>query len=119
MSRPARYLDEPAAVLGKALLRTGKAMGLTQQEVATAIGKDRSAISRATIDPDSKPGELAAYLIRIYRALFVLVGGDEMQIQHWMHTDNRHTGGVPAEQLKSIHGLIRVMEYLDAIRGKV
>jgi hypothetical protein len=36
-----------------------------------------------------------------------------------MHTNNRHTGGVPAEQVRSVQGLARVVEYLDAIRGKV
>lgn len=40
-------------------------------------------------------------------------------MRHWMHTDNHHTGGVPAEQLGSIEGLVHVCDYLDAIRGKV
>ncbi|MBX3687324.1 MAG: DUF2384 domain-containing protein, partial [Rhodocyclaceae bacterium] len=28
-------------------------------------------------------------------------------------------GGVPAEQVRSVTGLSRVVEYLDAIRGKI
>jgi hypothetical protein len=35
-----------------------------------------------------------------------------------MRTDNLHTGGVPAEQVKTLQGLSRVLQYLDAIRGK-
>jgi len=36
-----------------------------------------------------------------------------------MHTANRHVGGVPAELVRSIQGLNRVVEYLDAIRGRL
>jgi hypothetical protein len=36
-----------------------------------------------------------------------------------MHTENRHTGGVPAEQVMTVQGLTRVVEYLDAMRAKV
>jgi hypothetical protein len=36
-----------------------------------------------------------------------------------MQTENLHTGGIPAEQVKSVQGLIAVLEYLDAMRGKL
>ena len=106
------------AVLTKALLNAGKALGLSQAELGRVIGKDRTSIARG-ISPESKSGELALLLIRCYRDLHVLVGGAEPDIQHWMHTHNRHTGGVPAEQVKTVQGLTRVLQYLDAIRGKV
>ena len=110
-------LDE-AAVLAKATLSAGKALSLTQVEVGQIVGKDRTSIRRG-LDPDSKSGELALLLIRCYRSLHVLVGGKPDDIRHWMRTENRHTGGVPAEQVKSVQGLARVVQYLDAIRGKV
>jgi len=116
---PADQVPDPAAVLGEALLNAGKSLGLTQADIGQVIGKDRSAISRGRIDPASKAGELALLLIRCYRALYVLVGGDAAQMRHWMHTANRHTGAVPAEQLRTVAGLTGVLEYLDAIRGKV
>lgn len=104
--------------LRKALLNAGKALGLPQAELATVVGRDRSALYRG-LDPDSKPGELALLLIRAYRSLYVLVGGNPDDMRHWMHTENLHTGGVPAEQIKSVQGLVQVVEYLDAMRGKV
>ena len=52
-------------------------------------------------------------------AIFVLVGGDGKQIKHWMRTLNSHTRGIPAEQIQTISGLMTVVGYLDAIRGKV
>jgi hypothetical protein len=105
-------------VLAKALANAGRELGLTQADVGVVIGRDRTALSRAAIAPGSKSGELALLLVRAYRALFVLVGGEAAQMRHWMHTDNSHLGGVPAELMRSVQGLIRVVEYLDAIRGK-
>jgi transcriptional regulator with XRE-family HTH domain len=110
---------EQGDVLIEALAAAGKALGLTQSEIGAVIGRARSAISRRDpVEPTGKPGELALMLIRCYRSLFVLVGSDGEPMRHWMRTANRHTGGIPAEQVRSVQGLIQVMEYLDAIRGK-
>ncbi len=110
---------DPAAVLGEALVNAGKWLALNQAALGDIVGKDRTAISRGRIDPASKAGELALLAVRCYRALYVLIGGDAAAMRHWMHTENRHTGGVPAEQMKSVAGLVAVLEYLDAMRGKL
>jgi hypothetical protein len=36
-----------------------------------------------------------------------------------MATENLHTGGIPRAQLKDVQGLTTVVNYLDAIRGKL
>lgn len=110
---------DASATLTKAFLNAGKALGLTRKDLGEVIGRDRGVFRRGGLDPTSKAGELALLLIRVYRDLFVLVGGHAGDVQHWMTTANRHTGGVPAEQVKTVPGLVRVVEYLDAIRGKV
>ncbi len=117
----AAALDElsPSDVLSRALLAAGRELGLTQADLGRVVGRDRTALSRKAIEPDTKSGELALLLIRAYRALFVLVGGEPRQMKHWMHTHNHHVGGVPAELVRSVPGLMRVVEYLDAIRGRV
>ena len=97
--------------------------GLTQQELAAIVGVYRSAISRWSdsggLRPDSKTGELALLLIRAYRALFALFGGNLQDMRHFLRTENRHLAGVPLQQMGQVQGLVRVVEYLDAIRGKV
>jgi hypothetical protein len=108
----------PAEVLTRALVKAGKELGLTQVDLGAIVGRDRTALSRGALEPDTKSGELALLLIRAYRALFVLVGGEPRQMKHWMHTHNHHVGGVPAELIRSVAGLVRVVEYLDAIRGR-
>ena len=109
---------DPGAVLTKALLNAGKAMGLSQAHIGRIIGKERTALHRG-LNPDSKSGELALLLIRVYRDLYVLMGGKTADIKHWVKTDNSHIGGVPSERMTTVQGLIGVLEYLDAIRGKV
>jgi hypothetical protein len=108
-----------AEVLARALVRAGKELGLTQADLGAIVGRDRTALSRGALEPDTKSGELALLLIRAYRALFVLVGGEPRQMKHWMRTHNHHVGGVPAELVRTVPGLMRVVEYLDAIRGRV
>ncbi|MBU0603389.1 MAG: MbcA/ParS/Xre antitoxin family protein [Gammaproteobacteria bacterium] len=119
MSLALAHKPDQAAVLAEAFVNAGRALGMTQAELGLVVGKDRSAISRGHLDPASKAGELALLLIRIYRALFVLVGGDGDAMQHWMRTHNLHTGAIPRDQVRSVQGLINVLEYLDAMRGKV
>lgn len=110
---------DPSAVLLEAFLNAGRELGLSRADLGAVLGKDRTALSRRGLRPDTKAGELALLLIRCYRALYVLVGGDGEPMRHWMHTANHHTGGVPAQQVQTIAGLMQVLGYLDAMRGKV
>jgi transcriptional regulator with XRE-family HTH domain len=113
----------PDAVLAKALLKASEQLGLKQAELAAVLGVHRTAISRlkqnALLDPQSKQGELALLLVRIARALFALTGGDKDWIHHFMRTPNHLTGGIPVKQIETIQGLIMVLQFVDAIRGKV
>ena len=40
-------------------------------------------------------------------------------MRHFMNTPNRVTGGIPVKQIESISGLVAVLQFVDAIRGKV
>ena len=46
------------------------------------------------------------------------MGGDEGQARQWLHTPNRHLNGVPAERIVNVQGLVDVVQYLDAVRGR-
>jgi hypothetical protein len=118
METATRTTPDPAAVLAGAVGRAASALGLNRQQLGRVLGRDRSALSRG-IDPDSKPGELALLLVRCYRDLAVLVGQDPDAMRHWFTTSNRHTGGVPREQVMTVQGLVQVTGYLDAMRGKI
>lgn len=114
---------QPDMVLAKAVLRASEQLGLKQAELAAVLGIHRTAVSRMkqhlSLDPASKQGELALLLIRLARAVFALSGGDSDWIRHFMHSPNRITGGIPAQQIQSIQGLMQVLQFADGSRGKV
>lgn len=121
MSALIRPVADADAVLAKALLNTREQLGLTQQELADIIGVHRTAISRwaeGGLRVHSKTAELALLLIRVYRSLFALFGGNLADMQHFLRTDNRHLDAPPLALMLQVQGLVRVVEYLDAIRGK-
>ncbi len=115
--------DEAATVLRKALLRVVELFKLSQKQVAKLLGVSEASISRLydnkrQILSHSKEGELALLLIRIYRSLDALLGGNEKQCRDWFHAENTYLGQTPCHAVQSITGMVKVADYLDAMRGK-
>ncbi|HEY0671652.1 MAG TPA: MbcA/ParS/Xre antitoxin family protein [Longimicrobiales bacterium] len=114
---------EPAAVLTKALLAGARMLGLRNRELAAVIGASEASVSRLSgsrlIDPASKEGELALLFLRLFRSLDALVGGDESKAREWLYAENVHLGGVPAERIRQVEGLVEVVQYLDSMRGRL
>jgi hypothetical protein len=48
-----------------------------------------------------------------------MVDDNDKQVREWLASPNLHTAGIPREQIRTVDGLVRICEYLDAIRGKV
>jgi transcriptional regulator with XRE-family HTH domain len=123
MSALLQAVAAPDAVLAKAVLNAAEQLGLKQAELAAVLGVHRTAISRLkqslSLDPRSKQGELALLLIRIARAVYALAGGDAAWIKHFMQSNNNVTAGVPAQQVQTVQGLVQVLQFVDAIRGKL
>ncbi|WKE64093.1 MbcA/ParS/Xre antitoxin family protein [Gallaecimonas kandeliae] len=109
---------DPKAVLSKALLAAGKELGLTQAEVGQVVGRNRTRL-RDGLEPASKEGELALLLIRLHRSLFALTGGEPADIRHFMNTHNHLSQGVPKDQAQTVQGLVRLVNLLDGLRGKI
>ena len=114
---------DPALVLTKALLNAGQRLGLKNRELALVIGASEASVSRLqrerVIDPGSKEGELSLLFLRLFRSLDALVGGDEAKARAWLHASNTHIGGVPAERIRQVEGLVDVVQYLDSMRGRL
>ena len=123
---PIRVEDDARAggVLSRAVLRVAERLGMTQRELGRTIGLSPASVSRlaagkAPLDPKDKSGELALLLVRVFRSLDALVGGDEAKARAWFQAPNDHVGGTPAERILSTEGLVWVAQYLDAVRGKL
>jgi hypothetical protein len=87
------------------------------------LGSSEASVSRLQgargLDPASKEGELALLFLRVYRSLDALVGGDDAKARAWLTTHNEHLGAVPAERILTVEGLVDVVQYLDAMRGRL
>lgn len=123
MAHPVQQPDA-AQVLTKALLETAPRLGLSQRDLAQAVGVSEATVSRwfrgqGQIGPNSKEGELALLIIRIFRSLDALLGGNERQVEAFMRADNRDLGGSPHALIGRVEGLVHVVTYLDAMRGKL
>ena len=112
-----------STVLTKAVLRAAQALGLSQKRLAAIVGASEASVSRLgrsrQLDPETKEGELALLFLRLFRSLDTLVGGDDDKARAWLWTDNSHLGGVPAQRIATVSGLVDAVTYLDALRGKL
>ena len=114
---------DPACVLGKAVLQTSEFFGLSAEVLGKILGRDRTSITRLkknpSIDPYSKTGELALLLIRVYRGLYAILGGNQLAIKEWLRQNNLALHGQPIFQIQSVTGLTSTVRYVDAMRGKI
>jgi len=117
-------LSARAVVVTKATLRAAEAMGINARRLSAIIGTSEPTISRMktggyVLDPASKPFELSVLLIRVFRSLDAIVGGDGVVLREWLANPNSALGGKPLDQLQTISGLTDVLAYLDARRALV
>ena len=112
---------EPGRVLTKATRRAARSLGLSDAALAAVLGVSPSTVSRLgedrPLDPASRVGECALLLLRVFRNLDSMLG-DAESCRRWMTSPNQHLGAVPADLIRSIEGLVNVVRYLDAMRGK-
>ncbi|HEY4303168.1 MAG TPA: MbcA/ParS/Xre antitoxin family protein [Gemmatimonadaceae bacterium] len=114
---------QAAAVVAKALLAAAQRLAVRDRQLAAIIGSSEASVSRLRsgrgLDPASKEGELALLFVRLYRGLDALVGGDDAAARAWMQAPNTHLNGIPAQRIVSVEGLVDVVQYLDAMRGRL
>ncbi len=114
--------SDPGAVLATATQRASALLGLNGAALARVIGVSEASVSRIArgeraLPPDSKEGELALLLVRLYRSLDALVGNDEARRLAWMRSHNDALNGTPAALILGAQGLVATVEYLDAMRA--
>jgi len=122
MNEQANYGLDANVVLLKAFNNACTELNVSRDEASLVVGVDKATLSRNKnkgFDPKSKTGELCLQFVRVYRSLFAISGGDKHFMRHWLESENSALGDAPIKLMFTIIGLIRVNEYLDAMRGKV
>ena len=71
------------------------------------------------LERGTKPFELAALFVRLFRSLDAIAGGDEEVARAWLRNRNTVLGAEPIALIQTVAGLANVIQYLDARRAVV
>jgi hypothetical protein len=120
--RPSASPSAQAAVVTKGLIRAAERLELPNRVLAAVLGLSEATVSRMgtgayQLDPGSKPFELAVLVLRMFRSLDAIVGGDVAVARAWVRNRNTALGGAPIALIESVSGLVNVVAYLDHRRA--
>ena len=123
-NRAGRVEISEAQVVTKATVVAAERLGLNARSLASVLGVSEASVSRMKrldhlLEKGTKPFELALLLIRLFRSLDAITGGDEGVARKWLRNTNTALGGIPADRISTITGLTDVLAYLDARRALV
>jgi hypothetical protein len=111
---------ERGRVVAKAAFNAAELLGLAQRDLAAILGVSPTTASRMRDGGYAlagKPYELATCLVRAFRSLDAIVGGDPQAMRAWIRNPNLDLHGSPRELMRTAPGLVDVMNYLDAQRA--
>jgi hypothetical protein len=117
------YEDE-AKILTKAFIRMIAFLQLNKREVSAIIGlsgitmSDLFTAQKNYLCPHSNEGHVAILLIRLFRSLDNLFAGNAEQCRLWLRSQNKHLEANPIELIMTVEGLVRCLQYLDAIQSE-
>lgn len=124
MTQAYRLAPEPdrGTVLTRAVLRAAERLGLTGRQLAQIIGVSEATVSRlrrgeALLEDGSTAFQLAALLVRAFRSLDAITGGDEAVARAWLGAPNTALAARPLERMITVQGLVDVTTYLDDRRA--
>ncbi len=117
---------QPSAgpTLTKAVKRAAEYLGFKQIDLASVLGISPASASRLyagnyVLEPDAKnEWQLALLFVRMFRSLDAILGHDQ-QARTWLNGENLGLGARPIDLIHSTEGLVRVVHYLDAYRGRI
>ena len=127
MNLQIKPVADPASqgkVVTKAVVAAAERLGLNAARVADILGVSAPTVSRMKrqdyrLERGSKSFGLAILLVRLFRSLDAIVGGDEAVARAWLRNANTALGAAPVEKIVSISGLTDVLAYLDARRAVI
>jgi transcriptional regulator with XRE-family HTH domain len=115
---------EAPNTLTKAVVRAAGILGLSQAVLADVLGVSAATASRlvggryALAPTRRREWEFALLFVRLYRSLDAIVGNDR-DAQAWLRGENLALGARPLDLIRGAEGLLRVLQYLDARRGRL
>ena len=123
-ARTGRDVATEGVIVSRAVVRAAHHLGLNNAAIAAVVGLSEPTISRMasggySLVTGSKPYELAVLLIRLFRGLDAIVGGESQPMQSWMRSPNTALDGIPAQQVRTVAGLVCAVDYVDSFRARI
>jgi uncharacterized protein (DUF2384 family) len=117
------HAPEAGLTLTKAVTRAAIFLGISQSVTARVLGLSTASVSRMSgghyvLDASRKEWEFGVLFVRLFRSLDAVLGHDE-QARIWLNNENLALGGKPIDLIRTTEGLVRVVHYLDATRGRI
>ena len=115
---------DAGATLSKAVRNAASLLDIRQNALGRILGVSPATASRLCagtyrLSPErGKEWELAVLLVRLFRSLDALLGHDA-DARKWLTSDNLGLGQTPMAMMESAEGLVRVLHYVDAHRGRI
>ena len=115
---------DAAVVVSKAGVSAAEIRGINQGTLGRILGLSDATASRLhagahVLKRDGKPYELTLLLIRLFRGLDAMMGGEEAAIRSWMRAPNLALGGTPLSLITSVTGLVETVAYVDGARARL
>jgi uncharacterized protein (DUF2384 family) len=115
---------DASRVLTEAISRIADIWQLPNAKLGAILGLSGPTASRLrsgsySLEPGSKPFELAQHLLRLFRSLDSWLGQDDESARSWLATRNLDLDGRPIDLVLTIRGLLRTSDYVDALRARV
>ena len=124
IAAPAPQRADAAATVTKAVMRAATILQLKQSSIARILGVSAATVSRLyagnyLLTPErNKEWEFALLFVRLFRSIDAILGhGDSAH--NWLTGNNLALNGRPADLIETTEGLVRVLHYLDAHRGRI
>lgn len=120
-------LDTPenrGCVLSKAVVRAASHLHVSNSRMAKVLGVSEATMSRLKagqyqLDAGSKPYELAALFVLLFRGLDAIMASDDQASRAWMRAHNLALGGTPLDMIESVVGLTSLVNHVDARRSRI
>lgn len=116
--------DHQRWVITQATIKAADLLHLKGAALAAILGISASSVSRMRqgdypLDPMRKEWQIAVLFVRLFRSLDSIVAGREQDAIAWLNSDNAALQARPVDLLHDVAGLVHVLDYLDAVRGRI
>lgn len=116
--------DRQRQVITQAVVQAADLLQIKGADLANILGLSAASVSRMRqgsyqLDPARKEWQIAVLFVRLFRSLDSIVAGREKDAIAWLNSDNTALHARPVDLLKDVAGLVHVLDYLDAVRGRI